>query len=298
MRLPHVALLLAGLPGGRAAMLAGCGAGGVARGYRRAPPRIMCDGPPRPRASQLRAELARLGVPTDGVFERDELERLLDRARAEAAARKAEARAAPPSIEAMAVQEVMDELEARGVRFDVLAPEEKLASQLRRARAQDAPPAAPRRPPPRRPPPRQPPSAARPPDTPPATPPASPASVDAESAVADAADAVGAAAAQAAKVAIGMPGIVRGAVEKAQEEGSVIGGVAFESAMSLLARPTSSERKTGGAPHRPRTSHTPPATSPTHHPHASRPAASPLTAVKPAHHCGACGASCDRRHGH
>ena len=79
------------------------------------------------RTSELRALLRSRGIDTAGVFEREELLRLL-------------AVAPPPSrsrdsVHDLPLQDIMDELEQRGVAFDVLAPTPLLAQLLVEARA-------------------------------------------------------------------------------------------------------------------------------------------------------------------
>ena len=140
-----------------------------------------------PRTADARRRLTELGVNTDGVFERSELLRLLETAEERAAD-------APPPIASMDLQAIMNELEERGVDFDVLAPQPALMALLQKARratprpqpatartAYSAPP--PSTPvynaPPARPPPSPPAAAASPappaPRAPPPAPPAAPA---------------------------------------------------------------------------------------------------------------------------
>lgn len=78
------------------------------------------------RTSELRALLRSRGIDTTGIFEREELVRLLA--------------VAPPSnphdsVHDLPLQVIMDELEERGVAFDVLAPTPQLAQLLVEARA-------------------------------------------------------------------------------------------------------------------------------------------------------------------
>lgn len=97
----------------------------------------------RPGAKEIRRELAALGVSTEGIFERQELDELLERSRSAAtpsgaAAGSSAGGAAPsePSLDSMHVQEVMAELEARGEGYDVMKSEAALRRQLRLLRAQ------------------------------------------------------------------------------------------------------------------------------------------------------------------
>ena len=79
------------------------------------------------RATELSALLKARGVDTTGIFERDELLRLL-------AEPPRASREQLPSIDGMRPREIMEELDRRGVRFDVLAPPQKLSQLLVRAR--------------------------------------------------------------------------------------------------------------------------------------------------------------------
>jgi len=119
-------------------------------------------------ARELRRELASRGISAAGVFEREELQRLLDASAGAAADAVVDA-----AVEAMSVQEMMEELQARGAGFDVLSPAPVLADQLRRLRRAQprAPAPAPAPSPPPPPPPRP---AARSPPAPRAPPPAAP----------------------------------------------------------------------------------------------------------------------------
>ena len=83
---------------------------------------------------EIRRLLSVRGVSTQGVFEREELLRILDDSN-ECAAPEPDA-AAPP-VNGMDVQDVMLELQARGVEFDVLAPIPDLYDQLYSARGDD-----------------------------------------------------------------------------------------------------------------------------------------------------------------
>ena len=81
-----------------------------------------------PSVSELRRILTQRGVSTTGVFEREELLRLLQESVDD------EALAPPQPIEAMHVQDVMAELDARGIGFDVLTPTPVLYERLRASR--------------------------------------------------------------------------------------------------------------------------------------------------------------------
>ena len=94
-----------------------------------------------PRTGEVKRRLAELGVNTDSVFERSEMLRLLEVAEARAA--EAPAEVLPP-VGSMDLQGLMNELEDRGIDFDVLAPEPALVSLLHKARKADHR-AAPRR---------------------------------------------------------------------------------------------------------------------------------------------------------
>eukprot|EP00315_Gephyrocapsa_oceanica_P012016 CAMPEP_0185288552 /NCGR_PEP_ID=MMETSP1363-20130426/3462_1 /TAXON_ID=38817 /ORGANISM="Gephyrocapsa oceanica, Strain RCC1303" /LENGTH=226 /DNA_ID=CAMNT_0027884431 /DNA_START=20 /DNA_END=697 /DNA_ORIENTATION=+ len=98
----------------------------------------------------LRSRLARLGVDSTGVFERAEIERLIDEqlelrdAAAPSAASSSQWQPPPPPQSSsgslappmsMHVQDVISELEERGVAFNVLEPHRSLARRLEAARA-------------------------------------------------------------------------------------------------------------------------------------------------------------------
>ena len=87
-------------------------------------------------AQELRSRLARVGVDTSSVFERSELERLLDEcleARVAAPPTPAPRPTLPP-VSAMHVQELITELEARRINFNMLDPQAALARRLSAAR--------------------------------------------------------------------------------------------------------------------------------------------------------------------
>ena len=103
------------------------------------------------RASELSALLRARGVDTSGVFERAELLRLLATPQPGPASEAAEEQPLP-RVNDMPAGDVMDELDRRGVTFDVLAPPQKLSRLLvqarRRAPLEARPPPAPQWPPP------------------------------------------------------------------------------------------------------------------------------------------------------
>ena len=83
-----------------------------------------------PSTRELRRVLAERSIDTAGVFERAELLRLL-----EASDRRGATSAASSiPVQSMSLQEVMDELDARSVAFDVLAPRIALCELLETAR--------------------------------------------------------------------------------------------------------------------------------------------------------------------
>jgi hypothetical protein len=131
------------------------------------------------RASELSALLRARGVDTSGVFERAELLRLLATPEPGPAGEAAEEQPLP-RVNDMPAGDVMDELDRRGVTFDVLAPPQKLSRLLvqarRRAPLEARPPPAPQWPPPvpQWPPPPPPPLSPPPPPPPPPSPPPSP----------------------------------------------------------------------------------------------------------------------------
>jgi hypothetical protein len=95
-----------------------------------------------PSARELRQMLSQRGVSTAGIFERDELLRLVEELPL------FEEPDIPPldaliPVEEMSVQELMFELEERGIDCDVLAPEPALRTLLTAVRAGKVPPAAP-----------------------------------------------------------------------------------------------------------------------------------------------------------
>ena len=100
------------------------------------------------RASELSALLRARGVDTSGVFERAELLRLLAAAPEPGPAGQAAGDQPLPRVNDMPMGDVMDELDRRGVRFDVLAPPQKISRLLvqarRRAPLEARPPPAPR----------------------------------------------------------------------------------------------------------------------------------------------------------
>ena len=100
------------------------------------------------RASELSALLRARGVDTSGVFERAELLRLLAATPESGPAGQAAGEQPLPRVNDMPMCDVMDELDRRGVRFDVLAPPQKLVRLLvqarRRAPLETRPPPAPR----------------------------------------------------------------------------------------------------------------------------------------------------------
>ena len=95
---------------------------------------MAADGPS---TKELRRVLSGRGVDTAGIFERSELLSLLDASTPSPPVQRL------PSIEGMESQSLMQELEERGVDFDVLAPDTVLAAQLRAARAQQGSAGAP-----------------------------------------------------------------------------------------------------------------------------------------------------------
>eukprot|EP00964_Phaeocystis_antarctica_P039899 scaffold22805_cov59-Phaeocystis_antarctica.AAC.4 len=134
------------------------------------------------RASELSALLRARGVDTSNVFERAELLRLLATPEPEPASEAAEEQLLP-RVNDMPAGDVMDELDRRGVMFDVLAPPQKLSRLLvqarRRAPLEARPPPAPQwQPPvPQWPPPPPPsPPQSPPPQSPPPPPPSPPSS--------------------------------------------------------------------------------------------------------------------------
>ena len=104
------------------------------RRARAQPPRALAARSRGPKAGELRRLLAERGVDASGIFERSELLRLLAETRTTAAA----AAAADPQLETMSVQDVMAELQRRGIGFDVLAPDQALYEMLRKARSKRA----------------------------------------------------------------------------------------------------------------------------------------------------------------
>ena len=87
---------------------------------------LSLRGPP---TNEVRRLLSQRGVDTAGVYERDELLRLLREIGGE------EQSAPPlPPVATMHVQDVMEELAARGVFVDVLTPDATLYDRLREAR--------------------------------------------------------------------------------------------------------------------------------------------------------------------
>ena len=112
-------------------------------------PRVPCGATAAPRASVALAargpstsevirRLKSLGVDTSNVYEKRELLRLLEVVEAQqppASSTQAPPDGPPPTpIGEMDLQDIMYELEERGVDFDVLAPEPALITLLKKAR--------------------------------------------------------------------------------------------------------------------------------------------------------------------
>jgi len=93
---------------------------------------------------ELRAALHAAGLDTSSIFEREELERLFMRCQDQDDHNPNHSSSDPsynssdPPIATMHVQEIMDELQERGERYDVLAPEPLLRRQLEQLRYREA----------------------------------------------------------------------------------------------------------------------------------------------------------------
>jgi len=98
-----------------------------------------------PTTQELRRLLVQRGVDTAGIFERDELVRLVHETNHHHADTEIGGRAMTPpeqALDTMHVQDVMEELDTRGVYFDVLTPTHVLFDLLQQARSDMVPQAS------------------------------------------------------------------------------------------------------------------------------------------------------------